>query len=102
MGQLQMEVIACDGGVCSEEPSRLEDLLEGAYRLDPLGRDPFTSAGEETKAALVLAIQVHPGAARRRVCDQLRTKSLEVFLKAATASGSFFTCDLRATLHRAS
>ena len=75
-----MEVITRDGGVCPEEPSGLEYLLEGTYRLDPLGRDPLTSAGEETEAALVLAIQVHTGTARWRVCDQLGTKSLEVFL----------------------
>ena len=50
-------------------------------------------------AACDLAIQVHVGAAPWGQGDQFRTALLEVFLKAATASGSFFTCDLRATLH---
>ena len=97
--QLQLEVVPGDGRECPEKPSGLEDLLKGADRFDPFGGNPLACTCEEAEAALIPAVQVHAGAAGGGQGDQFRTALLEVFLKAATASGSFFTCDLRATLH---
>lgn len=101
MWQFQLEVVPGDGRECPEKPSGLEDLLESADRFDPFGGDPLACPCEKAEAALVLTVQVHAGTARWSQGDQFRTALFEVFLKATTASGSFFTCDLRATLHRA-
>ena len=101
MRQLQLEVVAVQRRVSSEEPGGLEDLLEGAHRLDPTSGEPPARAGEKPEPALVLAVQVYAGAAIGRLGDQMRTERLEVFLKAIADCGSFLTCDLRATLLRA-
>ena len=98
MGQFQMKVMARDGRVGPEKPSGLEDLLKGAYRLDPLRGESFARAGEESEAALILRVQVHRSEPLAALGDQVSTVLGEVFLKASAANGSFKTCDLRAVL----
>lgn len=98
MGQLQFEVIPGDGRVCPEEPSGQEDLLEGAHRLDPEGCEALACAGEESEAALILAVQVHAAIPLAALSDQLRAVLREVFLKTSAAFGSLATCDFRAVL----
>ena len=74
MGQFLVEVIPGDGRVGTEQVGVLEDLLERADPFDASGREPSVRAGEESEAALVLAVQVYHCATRGRSisCEQSR------------------------------
>jgi len=83
-------------GIGPEKIRVPEDLLERTQRFGPFCRKPLSDMGEKPETALVLTIEIDLGvSALFRGYQDLAVPD-EVFLKAATFSGSFFTCDFRA------
>lgn len=84
-------MVAVHWGIGPEEVCVAEYLLEGAYGLGALCREPLSHMGEEPEAALVLTIEVYLCVTPLFGSYQLSTVGFEVFLKAATFPLSFFT-----------
>lgn len=96
--QFQFEMITCERRICAEQIQGLKHLLKRTYRLNAFGCQPFPVAGEHSKPTLILAKQVYFCVSFCFIIDDILAFPTEVFLKASTASGDFFTCTLRATL----
>lgn len=85
------------GRECPEQVAGLENLVKGTDGLNTLQGKPLAISGKQPEPAFVLAIKVYAFVRPLVLGDDFSAGLIEVFLKASTAAGSFFTWDFLAT-----
>ena len=95
--QLEEEAVSCVRFYSTIDPEALVLVLLVPDGFHPLERDPSTLGGDQPHSAFILELHLHL-LGWIRLGDQSLKLGAEVFLKASTASSSFWGLLGRATL----